>query len=950
MVDRKSSGGSGAAGPDRPRQPLRGRSAELARAIETLRGARLGQPAMLVISGEAGIGKTALTRAVTEQAVRQGFVAAHSTAHETDKVTPLASLAPGLRFGADPLISSADFMELAQLHEQPLWLVERLATLLEARADHRPLLLVVDDAQWVDPLTRFALRLLPGRLVASPLVWLLATRDLPGGPADQAAEAALAAVPVVRIALAALSDGAVLEMAADRFGPDPDPALVRQLTGVHGNPFLAAQVLDGLFAPDAADPSALRVPTGLVEGVRRRVAATSGGCRDLVRMAAVLGPECLLTDIARLLDTTAGRLTDPLTEAMQAGLLADDGSSVRFRHELLRDAVYEDIPPSGRRAHHRAITEHFLATGRGPAAAAPHVLAIAEPGDALAVDLLREAAHEVVATMATTSATFIRQAFDLTAADDPRRPQIGAEVVRFLVAAHQYTNAAAFADDLLARVTDPDLVATMQLTLMPRLWATEALAELANRAGDLRTAGASAGPTARLAAYRALAGTPTSAAWASTGSTESAADSTRTSAAPSATEALALAERTGDATATVLAHAALAGEAERRGEYLAAHRAYARAQVVETTALGAAGAPVPGQLELRALMARARLDGIEAELSKLSDVQPGDRRFPVFWQAPQLAWVRAFLCLGAGRLDDAATHATQSLQLMEDVGDPAFDRQVRHLLVEVALLRGDRGAARAQLALAEKRGVELPVARALYAEAEDGPQGAAALIHLLAADSAGDRAAETTWAPWPDQLLVQAACSARHTGDEETLRAAGERMSRLASGALDVTSIQAAALLVRGRSGDEFGAAVELLHNTSRTLLLAHAEEEYGRSGLADGDRPTALASLDRARDLFAATGASSAAARVQRILQAAGVRRRRWPAAPERPADGWGALTDSERRVALLVADGHTNRSAATELMLSPSTISTHLRSVFTKLDVHSRVQLAKVVLRHDA
>ncbi|HZX01781.1 helix-turn-helix transcriptional regulator [Kribbella sp.] len=85
-------------------------------------------------------------------------------------------------------------------------------------------------------------------------------------------------------------------------------------------------------------------------------------------------------------------------------------------------------------------------------------------------------------------------------------------------------------------------------------------------------------------------------------------------------------------------------------------------------------------------------------------------------------------------------------------------------------------------------------------------------------------------------------------------------------------------------------------------------------------------------------------------MLQAAGVRRRRWAAVPPRAQEGWESLTPMERRVALLVADGHTNRSAAEELVVSASTVGTHLRAVFGKLGVNSRVQLTRLVLERFA
>jgi DNA-binding CsgD family transcriptional regulator len=82
--------------------------------------------------------------------------------------------------------------------------------------------------------------------------------------------------------------------------------------------------------------------------------------------------------------------------------------------------------------------------------------------------------------------------------------------------------------------------------------------------------------------------------------------------------------------------------------------------------------------------------------------------------------------------------------------------------------------------------------------------------------------------------------------------------------------------------------------------------------------------------------------AEVQRVMREAGARREKWSAATARADTGWASLTEAERRVAVLIAEGHTNRSAAAELALSVNTIGTHLRLAFTKLGVQSRVQLA--------
>jgi DNA-binding NarL/FixJ family response regulator len=890
-------------------RPLRGRSAELGTVLEAVRSARAGRPAVVLVRGEPGIGKTAFIRTVVERAGRLDVTAAYAAAHPHDRIAPLASLGPVLRFGVTPLIESADFMDLASLHRQPLWLAERLATLLERRARQGPLLLAVDDAQWCDPLTGFVLRVLPKRLVASSIVWVLATRGTPGeGLAEQVAEAARPDLAVVRVELAPLTEDAVFAVAVDRLGVRPEPAVLRRLANARGNPFLAVQLLDGLFESGGAEPASARVPAGLVEGVRHRVAATSEGCRLLLRAAAVLGPAFPLTDAAGLLGSSAAQLTELLTEAIAAGLLADEGSAVRFRHDLLREALYEDLPPSSRRALHRGAADHLLAAGRGYAAAAPHMLAAAEQGDAAAADVLRRAAHELLGSMTTTSVTFIRQAFELTGADDPARGEIGAEVVEILVLARHFAESRTFADTLIATPVRAELRARVQLLLLPRLWATGRWDELADRSRD---PGATPELGARLAGYRALA----------EGKTFEVAGTDEASGA--------------DEVAAVLAVVAVAEQAEREGDYLLAYESFAAARAAAREATGC-GVPEIGQVAVRELLALARVDDIDGALALLDD----DARFPDSWQAAQLALLRARLYFGAGRVDDAADACATASALMAELGDDAFAADLRRLVALLALARAQVAAVRAELAAGRAAGDELPLVRALLADAEGDPRAPAEIVALVDAGTGLD---------WPEDLLAAAACSAHRHGDSDTVGAAAASLGRLARRNPDVASVTGAWLLVEALTTDDYAAAVARLRCSPRALLEARADEEFGRFRLAAGDRAIGQDALDAARDRYAGLGAAAAATRVQRMLRAAGVRRRRWSSAPQRPESGWAALTEMERRVALLVADGHTNRSAAQELVLSPSTISTHLRAVFGKLGVHSRVQLAHVVLRGD-
>jgi DNA-binding CsgD family transcriptional regulator len=135
---------------------------------------------------------------------------------------------------------------------------------------------------------------------------------------------------------------------------------------------------------------------------------------------------------------------------------------------------------------------------------------------------------------------------------------------------------------------------------------------------------------------------------------------------------------------------------------------------------------------------------------------------------------------------------------------------------------------------------------------------------------------------------------------------------------------------------------VQVLDRSPRPILRAVGAESYGRALLAAGRRSEALAQLDRAWDEYHHMGALAFRSEVQRAMRAVGARRAKWSAAAAVQAAGWASLTEAERRVATLISEGNTNKSAASALGVSINTVGTHLRAVFAKLGVQSRVQLA--------
>ncbi|MFK4089946.1 ATP-binding protein [Kribbella sp. NPDC020789] len=881
--------------------PLRGRSQELGRLLEALRAAADGTASLAVITGEPGLGKSALVAAAVEQAERHGFLVAQATAQQTDDISPLSSLAPALRGGREPLVETEHFMELASLNTQPLWFAERLADLIGRRLDGTKALIVLDDAQWSDPLSAFSLRVMIARLSSHQLLWLVATRPAPGGVADQLLNAVRTQVPVHSIELGPLSAEAIQDIAKDRLNGPVEPALARQLAGVQGSPFLAEQLIAGLYLNDAlptASTSAGPVgplltaglPTGplapgLVEGVRRRSTGLSELTRTLVRTAAVFGSEFRLEDVAALMGEPVAKLATSLDEAIHAGLLTDAGSAVRFQHELLRSAILADVPPSAQRALHGAIAAQLIAAGRGAAVAAPHVLAVAQQGDTAAVATLREAAQELLSTMSTTAAEVIQHAFDLTPVDDPLRAEVGSDVIAVLLVAYQGSRAKAFADDLLDGTTlyqgpvTPDLRASIRLQLAPRQWAVGHL----NRE-DLFAPGAAAELTERLTAYRTLL-------------------------APDEVSPTELLPKVTDPVARAILLVAAAQTAQAEGRYATARDYYAEARATPSD-LGS----LPGTLlEVGELYCRAETDELPTALARSRELlTAGD------WQsAAHLSVLHARLEYAAGNLEAAENAAVTALRWMSEFHDTRLAPAAEQVLALIALLRNQLSKAR------ELAGTD-PTVNALLAVADGDTK---ALTRLRDVPQG-----------FPERLgiLVQA--------DAEDVLAAQ------AAANPSVAALGAHELVAAGADLKRLAAAAEQLRGAERPLLAALAADRYGRAEVESGDRTTAVATLEWALETFTTHGATAPASRIQAVLQSAGVRRRRWAAVPARAESGWEALTPMERRVALLVAEGHTNRSAAEQLVVSASTVGTHLRSVFSKLDVNSRVQLTRLVLERFA
>lgn len=915
------------------REPLRGRSEHLERILGVLRRTKkTGQAGLIVVTGEAGIGKTAVLDAAVEQATRMGFAVGAGRAGESAGIAPLAALFTALRSRGTPLLTQAAFQDLAPLYDRELWLVDRLAGALEERAVGTPMVVVVDDVHWADDLSVFALRVLPGRLSGSPIVWLVASRTTARG----IDEAAAPDLRVASIELGTLSEAAIEELAVDRLGQEPDQRLRALLRGAEGNPFLAVELLAGLIAEhgSAAKSTAdSTLPARLVVGVRDALASLPVQALSLVKAASVLGRSFTAADAAGLLGGPVELVVLPgLEPLVRAGILADDGAALSFRHDLLRQAVYEDIPPTTRMSMHRAAARHLMRVGRSPVDAAAHVLVSATPGDLEAAGILRQAAQVVAAMAPTMAVRLIREAFALLTPNDAMWMEVGQETLAILAQARHAQQAAAVADQLLAHATGVDANVRIESLLTLPLWSMGLLNELRARAekslatGDLSDSG-----RAQLCAQRALA---------------SARDEDVSAARKSAAAALDAARQLGDAAAEATAQWAL-GEIERND----GHNEVALGHFQRLRELAGSAYSVDEIITLQLL------DRYDSSAAKIAEAQRDIAEQGT--NAPQIvvAFAKMWQAYSLGRLEDAETDALTVLRLGQELGEYMFLTEARLVLSRVAQLRGDPKATREQLDLAQAipraddgtSAMMLLFMRAWLAESEGDVLGALEPARTVVRETLEFRHR----CRWEASWMVEAARIAVRNGDavlaDEVARMAGTLAARNST----VLTAVGTARHIDGIIADDtqmLASAVDALRAGPRALLLADALVDLGKAMLRHGTRDAGIAALDQAGALFLRLGASGELRRLQRVLRSTGVRRR-WPTRSSRPTQGWEALTQAERRVAALIAEGRTNKSVAAELFLSPNTVATHLRAVFAKMNVSSRAQLARAVpLQSDA
>ena len=412
----------------------------------------------MLVDGEPGIGKSLLLRDAIDEAADQGFSLAAGAADQLGQAIPFFALRAALR---EPFAGLTADDPGRDLPDAAAWWIAQIRAHLEQRAAVAPVLVCLDDLHWASPATLAALRTLPRDLKRHPVAWLLARSSTSQRAADYLF-GLLEKDGAARVTLAPLDQDAVAAMLTDAFGAPPDQALADLARGAAGNPSLVAELTGGLRDDHAvhvtggrAVLASARLPQRIHRLAQQRLEGLSPQARHLLATAAVLGPAFRLEDAAEMLGQTPAMLLPAVEETMDAAIMTAAEHAFTFRHQLLRRAVGEMIPPPARKALHRQYGELLLGRGESAARAASHLLQAVRPGDPASLAGLDEAAAQTLRSEPQTAASLALRALELTPPADPAALSRAVAAAEALTAAGRLDQATRIARDLLAKPLPP---------------------------------------------------------------------------------------------------------------------------------------------------------------------------------------------------------------------------------------------------------------------------------------------------------------------------------------------------------------------------------------------------------------------------------------------------------------------------------------------------------------
>ena len=349
-------------------QPFRGRAAELSAVRAGGSALGRGRGSILVVRGGPGAGRSRLLAEARRLVQAVGVRSFDGVADRNASMMPLGPVMDAFLGGPDPVLDAEVLHPLAATADLRFLLVQTIREQLARAAERAPLLVTIDDLQWADGATQLVLRTVPARLAGQPVMWVLAVRDTAEAGAVQAMMARFAEAGAQVIDLQPLDADTVEALTHDVFGHDVDEAVLGLARRAGGQPLLLVELLRGLaeqtFRAGRGDLSR-QLPDRFRRLVSQQLFYLSDSARRAVQIAAVLGRDFTVRELEMLLERPASALFGPLDEAVTEGILVAQRDSLAFRHDLVQEAIREDLPADlVRRLRRQAVDAELRAVDR----------------------------------------------------------------------------------------------------------------------------------------------------------------------------------------------------------------------------------------------------------------------------------------------------------------------------------------------------------------------------------------------------------------------------------------------------------------------------------------------------------------------------------------------------------------------------------------------------------
>jgi DNA-binding CsgD family transcriptional regulator len=905
-----------------------------------LQAAREGRSGVLVLRGEAGVGKSALLAWAAERAgdVAGGMTVLCAAGVEAEVQLPFAALHQLLRpvlehLGRLPAVQAAALRAAFGLAAAPgdrglgserpgdrFLLSVGVLSLLADAAEQRPVVCLLDDAHWMDQASADALVFAARRLGAEGVGLLFAARDAEPRGFD--------APGLPELRLGGLDSGAAARLLADAVPSAPAAGVAdRLLAAAGGNPLALLELPAALSPAQLAGRAPLPDPLPVGAGVERAFADRAGRLPAAARTMLLLAAADDTGEAATVLRAAGGLGLDAgaLGPAEAARLIRAEGGRVEFWHPLVRSAIYRAATFAERRAAHLALADALDGPGQADRRAWHRAAAAVGPDDAVAGELERSAGRAQARGGYATAAAALERAAELTGQEPTRARRLAAGAAAAWLAGRPQ-----WALEMAGRAG--------RLDPPPRL-----RADLQLLRGRIELGSGSQFQAHRLLADGATAVAGTDPGKASLMLSEAAhvawyaGDMANTAKAGQRLDTLAVPE---DSPARLMGRVLAGLAALMTGD--TSHAARLRRAVAAI----ARAAQTPVQL---GYPGRAALfvgdDAAAADLlGRAVDAARAAGTVGILpWLLGQVALVQAW----TGRWPVAVATASEGLRLAAETGQDNAAALHHAILAWVAAAQGREQDchthATAALEQAARQELAVPASIAAWALglAELGAgRPAAALGQLGELAAAGPGLGHPLTAALAAADLVEAAVRA---GRPEAVPDAIASLERWATAAAVPWGL---ALVARCRGllsdGDtaarHFAQALELHAAAGRPFDRARTQLLYGEV-LRRARRPSqARGHLRAALDGFEQLGAAGWAGRARAELRASGETARR------RDPSTLTQLTPQELQIARLAAAGATNREIAGQLFVSPRTVEYHLYKVFPKLGIASRAELARL------